>query len=458
MELQDHTKSYWSQYFCNQPQMEYDVSVSRYRLGSIELEEHPDPYCTVRTDSEPARVKNGRSFAMDARMRLDSLKSGCKSPCCDMDIKLYKYNSEKDLWVGEDSQTEESALDLVEILDLEDSMLDEESWLYEPQSKQSLVEKESAFRWCRHVLDNPSPEMEAARRVLMSKLDQRSRYNFYRPAAGSHHSPSVSSGDETSGSTSISDSESLDHNEGNLSHNSITTSYRLQDITDVHIMARIQEDSLRQEYVSIPSAAPFRGNSEMQGTYDFASGNKTKASSSSSSCWEAAPPLLSSSCCDSAMSASKQGCQSPKLSRLHQQVTQFKLLRLAQNPEASPGRTRSPLQTSLRSLQAVRNSRSLEADDHHFSFSPAGGPSPRPGSGHCGSPSLSATSLNLNNSMRGTSTRISAMKTLQRSQSISPSRIAHPAKGYLPAHGRVFASPERPTTAAWGRRGPSVQR
>lgn len=119
MELQEHTKPYWSQYFCNQPQMEF-----------AELEEHPDPYCSVWTDSEPARVRSGRSFAMDARMRLDSLKSGCKShsPWCDVDIKFYKYNREKDLWVGEDSPTEQSALDLVEILDLEDGMLDEESW------------------------------------------------------------------------------------------------------------------------------------------------------------------------------------------------------------------------------------------------------------------------------------------------------------------------------------------
>lgn len=34
-----------------------------------------------------------------------------------------------------------------------------------------------------------------------------------------------------------------DHNEVNVSHNSVTTNYRLQDITDVHIMAKIQEDS-----------------------------------------------------------------------------------------------------------------------------------------------------------------------------------------------------------------------
>jgi len=43
---------------------------------------------------------------------------------------------------------------------------------------------------------------------------------------------------------------------------------------------------------------------------------------------------------------------------------------------SSPGRTRSPLGTSLRSLQAVRNSRSLDTDDclsaDHISYPPSG--------------------------------------------------------------------------------------
>lgn len=102
------------------------------------------------------------------------------------------------------------------------------------------MEKEPALRWCRHVFDNPSPEMEAARRVLMKKLDQSEkaarvhqieqnlkymcghrftlmpllllsglRYDFYRPAADSRHPLRVSSGNKTPVSTSLSDPESL---------------------------------------------------------------------------------------------------------------------------------------------------------------------------------------------------------------------------------------------------------
>lgn len=115
--------------------------------------------------------------------------------------------------------------------------------LYEPTKTQMFVQKESALGWCRHVLDNPTPEMEAACRVLMNKLDPsrteaqmhhthvvdfqktfdgvlssfplslwaESRCYFYRRTAASSHVPSVSAGssvDRTSDSTSLNDSDS----------------------------------------------------------------------------------------------------------------------------------------------------------------------------------------------------------------------------------------------------------
>lgn len=344
--------------------------------------------------------------------------------------------------------------------------------LYEPLKKPFSVEKEPAFRWCRHILDNPSPEMKAARRGLINKLDQNSRHHFYRHEMVSHHAPSFSldsSVYKTSADTSLDDSDSLDCDELNTSHDSITTSYRLQDITDIHIMARIQEASLRQDFVSVPATTSLRRNPEMlpsclnttvENIDKFAARNKTKAASSS--CGQPGLSSLSSSCCQSPTSARKQGCQSPKLTRLHQQVTQFKLLKL-QNQGTSPSRTRSPLRTSLRSLQAVRNSRSLDHDDYQpvgqFSY-PLPGVSPGRIRSDCGS-SSSASSLNsssLTHLIKESSVQMATIKKLQRSQSLSPCRIPHPAKGYLSVHGRIFASPERVTTAAWGRRGQSIQR
>lgn len=40
-------------------------------------------------------------------------------------------------------------------------------------------------------------------------------------------------------------------------------------------------------------------------------------------------------------------------------------------------------------------------------------------------------------------------KRLQRSQSASPCRLPHTAKGHLSINGRVFASPERSSTPGW---------
>ncbi|XP_076606100.1 uncharacterized protein LOC143332485 isoform X2 [Chaetodon auriga] len=356
MELQDQLKSDWSRYFCDWPPLEFDTSSNHHLLCS-ELKSSPvrpegdsDPYCSIWKDAERARVKNcnNRSFALDARMRLDSLKSGCNSrlPCNVMGGMLHNYNCQKDLWDSDESQEEESALDLVELLDVEDDVKDEENWLYESPKKQVSVDStESALAWSRHILDNPSPDMEAACRSLITRLDQRSSSHFYRHPADFQRSCSVSVG------------SSLEKTTVSMTHNT------------------------------------------------------------------------------------------------------------SDSTATSPGRTRSPLRTSLRSLQAVRNSRSLETDDYQpadsqITYPPSGASSVRKQSS-CWSPSLSAASINSrgsSHSSRDSSDRTAAVKRLQRSQSVSPCRIPHPAKGYLSVHGRIFASPERSTTVAWARNVPSTQR
>lgn len=159
---------------------------------------------------------------------------------------------------------------------------------------------------------------------------------------------------------------------------------------------------LRHDYISTPAsrrgAEPSRTFSSYFDTSDET--NQPKSGSTPSSSWKPGVPSSSPSC----QSPLSLGCQSPKLSRLQQQVTQFKLLKLAQTQGTRsrclsvPGllqrgvklplfliehchldfssnlamclagttavRTRSPLRTSLRSLQAVRNSRSFDTDIH----------------------------------------------------------------------------------------------
>ncbi|KAM8785083.1 SLAIN motif-containing protein 1 isoform 2-T2 [Rhynchonycteris naso] len=126
-------------------------------------------------------------------------------------------------------------LDEVEPLDLESLAVwrdeDDYTWLYVGSSKTFSSEKSlSPLQWCRHVLDNPTPEMEAARRSLCHRLEQ--GYT----SRGSPLSPQSSIDSELSTSE--------------LEDDSISMGYKLQDLTDVQIMARLQEESLRQDYAS----------------------------------------------------------------------------------------------------------------------------------------------------------------------------------------------------------------
>ncbi|XP_027700320.1 SLAIN motif-containing protein 1 isoform X1 [Vombatus ursinus] len=126
-------------------------------------------------------------------------------------------------------------LDEVELLDLENGFCsqleDEYTWLYTSSKACTLPENSmSPLQWCRRVLDNPTPEMEAAKRSLCFRLEQ--GYT----SRGSPLSPQSSIDSELSTSE--------------LEDDSISMGYKLQDLTDVQIMARLQEESLRQDYAS----------------------------------------------------------------------------------------------------------------------------------------------------------------------------------------------------------------
>nr|XP_055034385.1 SLAIN motif-containing protein-like isoform X3 [Misgurnus anguillicaudatus] len=166
---------------------------------------------------------------------------------------------------------DQTALDELDVLDLEmcAEVEDEDCWLYVSPKKQVAEQgPESPLKWCRKVLDHPSPETEVACRTLINRLDQTSRWkNVYSspsqtPDAGvsaatsAGYLKSTNKTLLTSGSSgymgaqsALSSQSSID-SELSTSDDSISMGYKLQDLTDVQIMARLQEESLRQDYAS----------------------------------------------------------------------------------------------------------------------------------------------------------------------------------------------------------------
>ncbi|XP_068599919.1 SLAIN motif-containing protein 2 [Brachionichthys hirsutus] len=196
-----------------------------------------------------------------------------------------------------------SILDEVDILDLEDMDClheDEDSWLYEAKLNSPLQKTLSPAVWCRQALDNPGPEMESAKRSLIHRLDlslaankRRSLYGspsnqqsygspYSTNAANSPYSSGFNSPSSTPSRVPVVRQQLLPGNAGHqrnaaaernpppvspqssvdselstseMDEDSVgsSTTYKLNDVTDVQILARMQEESLRQDYAATAS-------------------------------------------------------------------------------------------------------------------------------------------------------------------------------------------------------------
>nr|XP_023684782.1 SLAIN motif-containing protein 1-like isoform X1 [Paramormyrops kingsleyae] len=211
-----------------------------------------------------------------------------------------------------------SVLDEVQLLDL-DFILpcdaeSEDTWLYaSPKAKPRTQCALSPLQWCRQVLDCPRPDVQAAqlsfsqahpgrdissrpalphgpvtiepppRTSVRPSVKPTPRERAASLCTSSQHLPPVTQ--TSSGKGCLAQAErspsffphSSSHSDGyrhptlssqpplstpQLEDDSISMGYKLQDLTDVQIMARMQEESLRQDYAS--ASATSRSSSFIQ--------------------------------------------------------------------------------------------------------------------------------------------------------------------------------------------------
>ncbi|XP_074863714.1 SLAIN motif-containing protein-like isoform X2 [Carettochelys insculpta] len=250
----------------------------------------------------------------------------------------------------------DTALDEVEVLELGNCSEEEDSWLYVSPRKTSTDQKiESPLKWCRRVLDNPSAETEVACRTLINRLDQ---------GYLSMHS-------------ALSSQSSVD-SELSTSDDSISMGYKLQDLTDVQVMARLQEESLRQDCASSSTSVSRRSSSaslhslrrgtysdQEFDTYSLEDEDDYDCSLSYHSAHRYSPSPLSSPRCQSPSSGADYSRTATSRVRPPRRAVQGPMqdqLKYTNSEDEMRHSMPNLARTSLCCLESVRSTRSLESD------------------------------------------------------------------------------------------------
>uniref|UniRef100_A0A672TA53 SLAIN motif-containing protein 1-like n=1 Tax=Sinocyclocheilus grahami TaxID=75366 RepID=A0A672TA53_SINGR len=299
------------------PQMMADVNGnSKIMNAELEVKKLQELVRKLERQNEQLRTRANaaNNCTSSARRGPDTGKyclSSSYSPAFGLSDEHYPYFHPQSVTGADESDA--TVLEEVEILDLHVVLpIDGESdysWLYvSPKAKLFPHLLLSPLLWCRHVLDNPRPEVELAKRSLCYKLDQAKRWRgvlsssvlyspvdelsslsscpkpYTKPALTEQTDPpspnhqksltarNCSSLTERSPtflyhtatqSKPLSPQSSIDSDlsVSELEDDSISMSYKLQDMTDVEVMARLQEESLRQEYASTAATATRRSAS-----------------------------------------------------------------------------------------------------------------------------------------------------------------------------------------------------
>ncbi|OPJ89801.1 SLAIN motif-containing protein-like [Patagioenas fasciata monilis] len=177
--------------------------------------------------------------------------------------------------------------------------------------------------------------------------------------------------------SALSSQSSVD-SELSTSDDSISMGYKLQDLTDVQVMARLQEESLRQDCASSSASVSRRSSSaslhslrrgtysdQEFDTYSLEDEDDYDCSLSYRSAHRYSPSPLSSPRCQSPSSSGDYGRSSTSRIRPPRRSVQSPMqdrLKYASSEEEMRHSMPNLARTSLRTLESVRSSRSLESD------------------------------------------------------------------------------------------------
>ncbi|XP_069723937.1 SLAIN motif-containing protein-like isoform X1 [Phaenicophaeus curvirostris] len=374
-----------------QMQYSYNNAAEELSSGRCEVEGKVDDHvgCSSHVDTSNSTELMGNLVLAGIGSAIQMNEQNPNDPCGDLENLL-------------------NNADLVEVKVIEHGYCPEEddTWLYVSPRKPVIEQKtDSPLKWCRQVLGNPGPETEVACRSLITRLDQASRWkNLYcsplaspsahnlntEPGSCSNalnspgHLKSTNKALLTCGSSgylsmhsALSSQSSVD-SELSTSDDSISMGYKLQDLTDVQVMARLQEESLRQDCASSSASVSRRSSSaslhslrrgtysdQEFDTYSLEDEDDYDCSLSYRSAHRYSPSPLSSPRCQSPSSCADYGRSSTSRIRPPRRSVPSPMqdrLKYANGEEEMRHSMPNLARTSLRTLESVRSSRSLESD------------------------------------------------------------------------------------------------
>eukprot|EP00057_Strongylocentrotus_purpuratus_P027038 XP_011681512.1 PREDICTED: SLAIN motif-containing protein 2 isoform X6 [Strongylocentrotus purpuratus] len=169
------------------------------------------------------------------------------------------------------NNSDKGLLDAVKVLDTNLGDSDDDTWLYTSPIKPASPEQKcvSPYDWIRQDFEHPTRDQESAKKCLLAKLDEVSRANrnSMGPSVMALQQPQIpnqGNADPLRGIDKLETSPRSQSPPPSQTQRRRTSKEermglaKLEDVTDVQILARMQEESLRQAMNSSPANSPRR--------------------------------------------------------------------------------------------------------------------------------------------------------------------------------------------------------